>query len=173
LALFGAAFSARWVFSSGDFLGDEAWYFYLARTFGLERAAAADHAWFHLINRPLFYATFHMGTWGGALGFRLLGTFVGALVPPLCFTLARVLGVRWSSAALLSFSLCLQRQHLEHAAHGFPDLLATVFALGAFWAAAAGRARATFVLALGCVLCKGELHCDPRCRGMATPLGSC
>jgi hypothetical protein len=159
--LFGAAFAARWIFSSGDWFGDEAWYFYLARTLGLERAAAADNAWFHLSNRPLFYAIFHAGTWGGALGFRLLGTFVGALVPPLCFAAARALGASRGSAALLASLLCLQRQHLEHAAHGFPDLLATVFALGAIWAAASGRARATFTLALCCVLCKESFIAIP------------
>jgi hypothetical protein len=159
--LFGAAFAARWVFSGGDFFGDEAWYFYLARTLGFEREAAADNAWFHLLNRPLFYVIFHFGTLGGVLGFRLFSTFVGALVPPLCFGAAGALGARRGSAALLAFLLCLQRQHLEHAAHGFPDLLATSFALGTIWAAARGRARATFALALCCVLSKESFIAIP------------
>ncbi|MET0390768.1 MAG: hypothetical protein ABW321_32645 [Polyangiales bacterium] len=151
----------RWSFADGDFLGDESWYFYLARTFGSEPAAARDAPWFHLLNRPLFYAIFHACTYGGLLGFRLFATAVGALVPVLAYRAATALGAGRTSALLLTAALCLHRQHVEHAAHGFPDLLAADFALGALWAVGRNRAGASSLLAIACVLCKESFIAVP------------
>src|SRR4051794_4036004 len=69
-ATFGMGFVLRWLFSDGDFIGDDAWYFYLARGFGLESGVQAEHPAFHLANRPLFYALLHLSTYAGITGFR-------------------------------------------------------------------------------------------------------
>jgi hypothetical protein len=152
--LFIVSFVLRWFFADGDFFGDEAWYFYLAKSFGLEPGAAVDRPWFHLANRPLYYLFFHPATYGGLLGFRLLGCAVGALTPALCFLTARALGAGRASAVVMSIFLAIHRQHLEHSAFGFPDLLAADLALAACWAAGRGRARATLFLSIACVLSK-------------------
>jgi len=154
VSLFVVAFALRWLFSDGDFSGDDAWYFYLARTLGLEPAVRFEQPWFHILNRPLFYLLFHFATYGGLVCFRLLACGIGACVPVLCFRTSRLLGASFGSALVMAAALCLQRQHLEHAAYGFPDLLAAAFALLACAAAAQGQARATLWLSLGCVLCK-------------------
>ena len=154
LALFALSFALRWSFAGGDFQGDESWYFYLSRSFGLEAAAQVDHPLFHIANRPLYYLTFHASTYAGLLGFRLFAALVGAFVPSLALLTARALGASLPSAGLMALGLTMQRQHLEYAVHGFPDLLATVLALAACWAAARGRAWTTFALSTACVLCK-------------------
>lgn len=153
-ALFIAAFVARWVFSDGDIAGDEAWYMYLAKTFGREPGAAIDHPWFHVLNRPLYYALFHLPASAGLAWFRGFGVLLGALTPVLCHVAARVLGASRGAAALTAALTCLQRQQLEYAAHGFPDPLACDFALGAICAAAIGGGGLTFALAACSVLSK-------------------
>lgn len=154
LALFCLAFAAYWLWTGTELYGDEAWYFYLAHTFGREPAAAADHALFHLLNRPLYYALFHLGTYAGFPGFRCVASVLGALVVVLCYAVARSMGATRTSAACVSAVLSLQRQLVEWGAHGFPDVLASAFALGAVWAAWQRRALASSLLAIACVLSK-------------------
>jgi hypothetical protein len=153
-ASFSCAFAVRWLWSDGDFIGDDAWYYYLAHGFGLESGVQSEHPWFHIANRPLFYVVFHASTWAGLVGFRFFGCCVGALAPLLGFRAARALGASTASAAVTALLLLVQRPHVEYSAYGFPDVLAADFALAACWAAASGIGAWTFWLTLGCVLCK-------------------
>jgi hypothetical protein len=147
--LFGVSFCLRWLFADGDFIGDDAWYLYLARGFGREAAVQSEQPWFHLLNRPLFYAFYHFSSYFGLVGFRLAGCVVGASVPLLSFVTARRFGVAPLWAALTASALAVQRQQLEYSAWVFPDVLAAAFALCACAAAARGQARAV----LGWSLC--------------------
>ncbi|HEY2733792.1 MAG TPA: hypothetical protein VGI70_07390 [Polyangiales bacterium] len=153
-AIFVLGFGLRFLFADGGFIGDDAWYFYLARDFGRELGVQAEQPWFHLANRPLYYAIFHLGSEFGLLGFRLLGTFVGALIPCLAYATARALGATRASAAIALLCLCLHRFHLQYSALGFPDLLASAFALAACLAAAQRRATATLLFSIASVASK-------------------
>src|SRR5262245_14388676 len=88
IALFVLGFAVRWLFADGDFHGDESWYFYLSQGFGREPGVQIEQPWFHIANRPLFYAFYHLSTYGGLVSFRLLGCTVGSLVPVLAFAAA-------------------------------------------------------------------------------------
>lgn len=154
LLLFALGLGLRWLMADGDFFGDEAWYFYLARSFGRESAAQAEHPLFHLANRPLFYAFFHASTYGGLWSFRLAGCCVGACLPPLAFCCARALGASRLAAAVAALCLCVQPLQLQYSANVFPDVLAACFALCACWAAARGSAPWTLVFSLACVWSK-------------------
>lgn len=153
-ALVLGAFGVRWLSTGGPVLGDESWYLYLARSFGSEPAAAADNAWFHLLNRPLYYGVFHFGTYAGFTGFRWFASVVGAVNIALVYIVARRLGATYLSAACAAAALALQREVVEYSAHGFPDPLASIFALLALLCAVQQRATLTFLLASCCVLCK-------------------
>lgn len=153
-ALYLVGFALRWLFADGDFFGDEAWYFYLARTFGSEAAAAGEHPVFHVLNRPLFYAFYHLSTYGGLVGFRFAGCLIGAAVPLLNFVTARRFGASPLWAAVAACFLCVQRQQLSYSAHVFPDVLAAAFALAACQAAAARQTRSVFAWSLACVWTK-------------------
>jgi hypothetical protein len=160
-AIFALGFALRWLFSDGDFLGDDAWYFYLARGFGLESGVQAEHPWFHLANRPLYYALFHLSTYAGITGFRLAGCCIGACVPLLGYATARAFGAARQTAALAAGCLCLHRLHLEYSALGFPDVLASGFALAACWAAARRAALLTLLLSVASVWSKESFVCVP------------
>jgi hypothetical protein len=153
-ALFAVSFVLRWLFADGDFIGDDAWYFYLARGFGLEPGVQAEHPYFHIANRPLYYLFFHLSTYAGLWGFRLLACCVAAAVPVLCFQAARALGASLGAAMLMAAGLCAHSQHLEYGARGFPDALASEWALAACWAAARGAGPATLLLSIASVLSK-------------------
>lgn len=153
-SLFVAGFSLRWLFADGDFIGDDAWYLYLSRGFGLEPGVQAEHPWFHIANRPVFYAFYHLSTYGGLTTFRMLGCAVGATVPLLSFLTARRLGATFASAATMAAFLCVGRQQLIYSAAVFPDVLAAALALGACLAAASRRAALAALLVIACVLAK-------------------
>jgi hypothetical protein len=153
-ALFIAGWWLRWLFSDGDFIGDDAWYFYLARGFGLESGARAEQTWFHIANRPLFYALFHVSTYAGIWGFRLAGCCIGACAPLLAYAAARALGAARKAAALAGCCLCVHRLHLQYSALGFPDVLASGFALAACWAAARRARMACLLLSCASVWSK-------------------
>jgi hypothetical protein len=152
--VFGAALLVRWLSTGGDAFGDESFYLYLARTFGREPAAAVDNVWFHLLNRPLYYAIFHLGTYAGFAGFRCFGSLVASGVVALAFLVARALGASRGSALFVCAILAVERPLVEYGAHGFPDPLASGFALAAVWTALLQLPAATFGLALACVLSK-------------------
>jgi hypothetical protein len=152
--LFGVGFALRWLFSDGDFIGDDAWYWYLARTFGTESGVQAEQPWFHLANRPLYYLSLHASTYGGLWSFRLIGCGLGATVPLLAFWTARALGASRGSAALAAICLCLHRLHIEYSAYVFPDVLAAGCALAACWAAARDEARWTLLFSIASVWSK-------------------
>ncbi|HEX4353959.1 MAG TPA: hypothetical protein VHZ95_13615, partial [Polyangiales bacterium] len=154
VAAFVLGFGLRFLFADGDFIGDDAWYFYLAHGFGREPGVQAEQPWFHLANRPLYYAIFHFGSAFGLLGFRLLGTWIGAMVPLLAYGSARALGASRRAAAVALLCLCLHRFHLQYSALGFPDLLASAFALAACHAAVRRRAVATLLLSFASVASK-------------------
>jgi hypothetical protein len=153
-ALFAIGLALRWLFADGDFIGDDAWYLYLSHGFGTEPGVQAEHPWFHIANRPLFYVFYHLSTYGGLAMFRLLGCVVGACVPVLSYATARKLGASIGSAALMAAFLCVQRQQLEYSAAVFPDVLAAAFALGACWATASQRVVLAMGLAIASVLSK-------------------
>jgi|GEM_PF-5506068 len=153
-ALVLGALAIRWLSTGGPVLGDESWYLYLARSFGSEPAAAADNAWFHLLNRPLYYGVFHFGTFAGFTGFRWFASVVGAVSIALVYVVARRLGATYVSAACVAAALAIQREVVEYSAHGFPDPLASIFALLALLCAVRQRAALTFLLASCCVLSK-------------------
>jgi hypothetical protein len=152
--LFVVSLALRWLMSDGDFYGDEAWYFYLARSFGGESAAQAEHPLLHIANRPLFYAFFNLSTYGGLWSFRLAGCCVGACIPPLAWWCARAFGASRTSAAIAALALSVQPQQLRYSANVFPDVLAACFALGACWAAARRSAPWTVALCVACVWSK-------------------
>jgi hypothetical protein len=152
--LFGAGFCLRWLFADGDFIGDDAWYLYLARGFGREAAVQHEQPWFHLLNRPLFYAFYHFSSYFGLVGFRLAGCVVGASIPLLSYVTARRFGVAPLWAALTAGALAVQRQQLEYSAWVFPDVLAAACALCACAAAARAQPRAVLGWGLCSVLAK-------------------
>ena len=153
-ALFFVGLGLRWLFADGDPHGDEAWYLYLARTFGTEAAAQGEHPFFHIANRPLYYAIYHLTTYGGLSGFRLFGCLVGAALPVLSFQAARRFGASFACSAISASMLCLQAQQLKYAAISFPDVLAAAFALGACWALAADSLGLALGLSAACVASK-------------------
>lgn len=159
VALFAGGFALRWLFADGDVAGDDAWYLYLSRTFGLEAAAQHEQPWFHVLNRPVFYLFYHLSSYAGLAGFRLAGCVVGAAVPVLAYRAAERLGASPPSAAFAASFLCLQRQQLEYSAYVFPDVLAAAFALAAIQAA--GQSRRMLGLSLCCVLSKESFVCVP------------
>lgn len=152
--VFAFALGVCFLASGGDALGDEAFYLYLSRTFGHEPAAAADYAWFHVLNRPLYYAIYHLATYGGFVSFRWFSCALCAAVIALVFLLARRFGASQRTAVIGAAVLALTRSLFVYAAHGFPDVLASGFALLAVAAALQQRAAATALLSLACVLCK-------------------
>jgi hypothetical protein len=177
-ALFALGFAVRWCFSDGDFIGDDAWYFYLARGFGGEPGVQAEHPWFHLANRPLFYLLLHPSTYFGLWGFRFAGCLIGAALPCAAYAAARALGASKSAAMLSAVGLCLHRSLIIYSAYVFPDVLAALFALGACVAAARGRRGWLLVLAWASVLCKESFvlvplvaayACAPRKAAKARP----
>lgn len=140
-ALLSLAFLTRWLSTGAEIYGDESWYLYLARTLGREPAAATDQAWFHLLNRPLYYLIFKLGAFRGFAEFRWFGSAVGALAVACVYLVARDLGApRWS-AVFAGCLLTFERWTVEYSAHGFPDTLASLFALLSIWAAGHGRRR--------------------------------
>ena len=153
-ALFCSALVVRWLSTGGPVLGDESWYLYLAHTLGREPAAEVDHAWFHVANRPLYYAIFHAGSYFGFTGFRWFGSVVSACSVAATYGVARQLGAQRWSAACAAAVLCMERPLVEYGSHGFPDPLATLFALAALSAANMQRAGTTCLCVIGCVLCK-------------------
>lgn len=159
--LFALGLALRWPAMGGDFFGDEAWYLYLARTWGTEPGAQAEMPWFHLANRPAYFAVFHLSSYAGLAGFRLMGCVVGALVPVLAYAAARALGARRMLAALAPALLVGDGVLLEFSSHPFPDMLATACALGAFIAAARGRGGWMAAAALGAVLSKESFFLVP------------
>lgn len=152
--LFAVACMIRWLATEGEVYGDESWYLYLAQTWGSEPAAAVDHAWFHLLNRPLYYLVFHPAALGGFALFRGFACGVGALVVAAVYVLARDLGAARLGAAFAACVLSIQRSVVAYGAHGFPDVLASLFGVLAIWAAATRRAGWMSLFALSCVLCK-------------------
>jgi hypothetical protein len=160
-ALFIAGLGLRWLFADGDLVGDDAWYLYLSRTFGTESAARGEHPWFHIANRPLYYATYHVSTYAGLFGFRLLGCVIGAALPVLSFGAARRAGATFAAAASAAAVLCLQAQQLKYSALGFPDALAAAFALAACWALAAESLGWALTLSAACVAAKESFIAVP------------
>lgn len=158
-ALFVVGFVLRWIFADGDFVGDDAWYLYLARSFGTEAAVQHERPWFHLLNRPVFYAFYHLSTYFGLAGFRFAGCVVGACVPLLSYRAAQTLGASPLSAAIAASFLALQRQQLEYSAYVFPDVLAAAFALLAI--GAQGRSGRVLLWSLLCVGSKESFVCVP------------
>lgn len=158
-ALFVVGFGLRWLFADGDFVGDDAWYLYLARSFGTEAAVQPERPWFHLLNRPVFYAFYHLSSYFGLAGFRFAGCVVGACVPLLSYRAAQKLGASPLSAAIAASFLALQRQQLEYSAYVFPDVLAAAFALLAI--AARGQRGRVLLWSLLCVGSKESFVCVP------------
>jgi hypothetical protein len=161
IALFALGLGVRWLFADGDFLGDEAWYFYLSRGFGREPGVHAEQPWFHIANRPLFYAFYHLSTYAGLVGFRVLGCVVGALGPVLAFLAARRFRASFLSAALSACFLSVQAQQVRYSAAVFPDPLAAAFGLAACWAVAARAPARACALALCCVASKESFIAVP------------
>jgi hypothetical protein len=161
IGLFALGFGVRWLFADGDFHGDEAWYFYLSRGFGREPGVQVEQPWFHIANRPLFYAFYHLSTYGGLVAFRLLGCAVGSLVPVLAFFAARSFGASFLSAAFSACGLCVHAQLVRYSALVFPDPLAAAFGLGACWAVAARIPAAACALAVCCVASKESFIAAP------------
>src|SRR5262249_3884896 len=82
-------------------------------------------------------------------------------VPLLAYAAARAFGApRWA-AAFAAICLALQRQFVVFSAHPYPDVPAAAFALGACWAAARDKGKATLWLSLACVLCKESFIAVP------------
>lgn len=160
-ALFIVGLGLRWLFADGDLVGDDAWYLYLSRSFGGEPEAQGHHPWFHIANRPLYYAIYHFSSNAGLIGFRLLGCVIGAALPVLSFQAARRAGATFPAAAFASSVLCLQAQQLKYSALGFPDALAAAFALGACWALAAESLGWALTLSAACVAAKESFIAVP------------
>lgn len=148
IGLWVVAFALRWLWAHGDFDGDEAWYLYLSHGFGSEPAAQADHPWFHILNRPLFYALYHPSTYAGLFGFRVMGTVISACVPALSFLAARRFGAGFLPSAFTASCLGMHAIQLRYSALVFPDALAAAFALAACWAVAARASLLAQALAL-------------------------
>ncbi|HET8937179.1 MAG TPA: phospholipid carrier-dependent glycosyltransferase [Polyangiales bacterium] len=160
-ALFVLGFCVRSLFADGDFFGDESWYFYLSQGFGREAAVQFEQPWFHIANRPLFYAFYHLSTYGGLLSFRLLGCTVGALVPVLACVAARRFGASLLSAAVCAACLSVQAQQVRYSAAVFPDPLAAAFGLAAVWAVAVRAPAAACALTICCVASKESFVAVP------------
>lgn len=118
--------------AQGDYFGDEAWYSYLARTWGMdahlvtgEPARPAPH----LIYRPVFYGIHALFSGGGLFALRCFNILLGVAAIPLAATLAYRwsgrLGVAATAATLVTFHPGLIRYN----ALVFPDTLASVLIL--------------------------------------------
>jgi hypothetical protein len=139
----------------GDPSGDEAWYYWLARTGGAGATVEPpDLAWPHLIYRPIFYLFYAPWAQLDRQAFRVAGALVGAATVVASYFAARALGARAISAFVAASCLALWPTAIRHSASVYPDMLATAFALGMVIAIEKERWRLAVVLLALAVLSK-------------------
>ncbi len=123
----------RWRALGGDYYGDEAWYMYLARTWGADANAVVggQNPVAHLLYRPIFYLLYHFPAHAGLTTCRALTSAIGVATVPLTCALARRFGASRSFVYIAGLVVACHPNLVRFNTLVFPDTLASAFLVSA------------------------------------------